>query len=136
MWVMLNDSFLSIVAHRSRKNLLLVRARQRADIEVVFPHAKITRTPKADYEFRASITRRMVERAMVAEVRRIDYFNFKSSVADQRRHNAYLDVWVTMMNWAKPPTTRTPLMMLPYEDPRPDDEDLQAWLPPGSQGLG
>ena len=31
MWVLLNDSFLSIVRHRSKPNHLLVRARRRED---------------------------------------------------------------------------------------------------------
>lgn len=102
MWVMLNDAFLSIVAHRKRRKMLMVRARQHADLAAVFPDATIIATPKCDYPFRVIVTRKRVEAAMIAEVRRIDYFNFKSSVQDVRRHDAYLDVWVTMARWARP----------------------------------
>lgn len=101
MWVMLNDAFLSIVAHPSRPKLLLVRARQREDIEAVFPGANIRATPDRDYQFRALVKRRTVEAAMAAEVRRIDYTNFKNSVVDQRRHDAYLDVWTRMDRWGR-----------------------------------
>jgi hypothetical protein len=41
MWVFLNDSFLSIVAHRTEPGVLLVRARTAGDIEAVFPQAHV-----------------------------------------------------------------------------------------------
>ena len=39
MWIFQNDSFLSIVAHRDKPGMLLVRARKAGDIEAVFPEA-------------------------------------------------------------------------------------------------
>ena len=99
MWVMLNDAFLSIVAHETRPKMLWVRARQREDIEAVFPEAHIRATPQRDYQFRTLVKRTSVERAMAAEVRRIDYTNFKNSVGEPARHDAYLDVWTRMFRW-------------------------------------
>jgi hypothetical protein len=40
-----------------------------------------------------------VKRAIAAEVERIDYPNFKNSVADVERHDAYEEVWDTMLRW-------------------------------------
>ena len=40
MWIFLSDSFLSIVAHRDKPGVLLVRARRAGDIEAVFPDVK------------------------------------------------------------------------------------------------
>lgn len=37
MWICLNDAFLSIVAHRDKPGVLLVRARRPGDIERTFP---------------------------------------------------------------------------------------------------
>jgi hypothetical protein len=105
MWVMLNDSFLSIVKHRTKRNVLLVRARQREDIALVFPDARIIADGGTDYEYRAEIKRRAVEAAMVGEVRRIDYGNFKDSVPDRRRHDIYLTVWSTLMRLGRGRTT-------------------------------
>ena len=99
MWIFANDAFLSIVAHR-HKNLLLVRARKEEDLRAVFPHAQIEATPRRDYQFRAVIKRREVERAMAREVARIDYTNFKDSVVDPERHDACAAVWSTMWRWA------------------------------------
>ena len=43
MWIMLSDSFLSIVHKDCAQDELLVRARRPSDIESVFPDAKVKR---------------------------------------------------------------------------------------------
>lgn len=96
MWIFLNDAFLSIVAHRDRPDDLLVRARAPGDIEMVFPGAVVLSTPAADYPFRAVVDRRVVAGALLSRVAGIDYDNFKGSVAEDTRHDAYLDVWAMM----------------------------------------
>lgn len=96
MWIFLNDAFLSIVAHRDRPDDLLVRARVQGDIEKVFNGVVVIASPMADYPFRAVVDRRIVAGAILARVAGIDYDNFKGSVADDGRHNAYLDVWAMM----------------------------------------
>lgn len=96
MWLMLSDSFLSIVAKDCARDELLVRARRRGDIERVFPKARVVRTPKADYLFRAVVKRSAVKKALAGEVGRISYDNFKDSVADKRLHDAYLRVWTAL----------------------------------------
>lgn len=97
MWLCLNDAFLSIVHKDCARDELLVRARRRGDIEKVFPEAKVIVTmAPADYRFRAVLKRAVVEAAVVGEVRRITYPNFKSSVEDRQLHDAYLQVWTTM----------------------------------------
>lgn len=99
MWVMLSDAFLSIVVHPNRRNTMVVRARKAGDIEMVFPGVRVQRTPDRDYAYRAFIRREQVAQAMADEVRRIDYGNFKNSVMDAKRHDAYLSVWSTMYHW-------------------------------------
>lgn len=99
MWIFLNNSFLSIVApdkKTRRDNRLLVRARAEGDIERVFPKAHVRVTPKADYRFRAWVTRHEVGLAMVKAVSEINYGNFKGSVKEQDRHDAYLSAWAAM----------------------------------------
>ena len=96
MWIFLNDSFLSIVADRDQPNSLMVRARIRGDIERVFPGYDVVETPSADYAFRATIPRRIVAGRLAAYAASIGYDNFKDSVADYARHDAYIGVWTTM----------------------------------------
>jgi hypothetical protein len=93
MWVVLNKAFLSIVADRDDPNRLLVRSRFRDDITAVFPDAKVTETPDADYRFRAFLPRDVVSSALAATVGKIDYPNFKGSVLQQWRHDVYLKIW-------------------------------------------
>lgn len=98
MWVFLSDSFLSIVAHDKRADLLMVRARFPGDIKRVFPKARVQRTRDRDYAYRAAVPRQVVQHALSAAAKAIAYPNFKNSVpADHHaRHAAYLDVWVAM----------------------------------------
>src|SRR5216683_7097861 len=52
MWIMTNDSYLSIVSKDCGPAELLVRARRAGDIEKVFPEAKVTRNTNSDYLYR------------------------------------------------------------------------------------
>ena len=67
MWIYLNNSFLSIVAHNDKPEHMHVRGRRRGDIEAVFPKANVTDTPDRDYAFRADISRSTVEEAMLRQ---------------------------------------------------------------------
>jgi hypothetical protein len=104
MWVFLNNSFLSIVADKNNyKERLLVRARKKGDIEAVFkrfvPKLRVSHTPNNDYPYRTFVPRALVTVAMTAELDRVDYTNFKNSVPDKVRHDAYLTVWNDMRRW-------------------------------------
>lgn len=104
MWIFLNNAFLSIVDPKGayeggtgpQSDRLLVRARIKGDIEAVFPHAKVTETPRRDYRFRALIDRAEVAEAMHRQVMQLDCGNFKGSVPEKARHDAYAGVWGVM----------------------------------------
>jgi hypothetical protein len=96
MWIALNNSFLSIVAHTERSDKLLIRARMPGDIERVFPDADVFTLEHADYKYRAVIDRGDVGNVIADLIEDIDYPDFKSSVADQDRHDAYLKIWSVM----------------------------------------
>ena len=103
MWITLNNSFLSFVAHRELPDALMVRARAAGDIEAVFPTALVTHTPTgADYPYRATIARSEAGAVIGAALAGIDYTNFKSSVRDRNRHDVYLSVWSTMQSLTHP----------------------------------
>ena len=99
MWIFQNDSFLSIVAFRDKPGVLLVRGRKAGDIEAVFPKAKSRENEGTDYQFRADVPAEEVAEAMAERIRAIGYGNFKDSVEDEPRHNAYTDVWTVMRRW-------------------------------------
>jgi len=98
MWVYLNNAFLSIVAHRTKPEYLLVRARLRGDIERVFPGASISESAHNDYRFRTEIKRTDAGRVLGAAVEGLRYDNFKHSVAEPDRHDAYVKAWEAMAN--------------------------------------
>lgn len=93
MWLMISDAFFSIVHKDCARDELMVRARRQGDIEKVFPGTKVRRDDRTDYLFRAVIKRDDVAKALVGELNRVTYPNFKDSVKDHKLHNAYLRVW-------------------------------------------
>ena len=103
MWLCLNDAFFSIVESRPGSDLLLVRARRKGDIEKVFPKADVQRTQGRDYLFRALIHRKTVANVVAAQVGRINYGNFKSSVRDDKLHDAYSAFWSIHARLQSPP---------------------------------
>lgn len=96
MWLFQNDSFISVVAHRDKPGHLLVRSRIEGDIERAIPTAEVYQDASTDYRYRAVITQEALKEALIAAVNEIDYGNFKGSVKDLRRHDAYMRVWSVM----------------------------------------
>src|SRR5258708_8198962 len=86
MWIMTNNSYLSIVSKDCSDNELLVRARRAGDIEKVFPDAKVTRSTNRDYLYRAVLPRDVGKQALAAMIAKIDYPNFNNSVEDSSLH--------------------------------------------------
>lgn len=95
MWIVLNNSFLSIVKNRNDENELLVRARVSGDIEKVFNDADVFEDANADYKYRSYLDKKVVANTISEELMNINYDNFKSSVSkdDKMRSSAYMKVW-------------------------------------------
>lgn len=99
MWIFLNDSMLSVVQKRDDVETLTVRARIKGDIEAVFPNAQVSEGAGTDYRFRTKLPREVVAQAMFDRVMKLKYSNFKGSVKDRKRHDAYMDVWQAMYSF-------------------------------------
>lgn len=109
MWVFLNNSFLSIVQKPGQKDSLTVRARVRGDIERVFPSANVIENAGTDYKYRAVIPRQEVAKAMSDSVMNLTASNFKASVRDRNRLEAYHQVWDVMYDYQRAEENGTPL---------------------------
>lgn len=108
MWIVLNDAFLSIVDQRAAdskrfntspepNDILVVRARVKGDIERVFgSDTRVVSLKHRDYLFRAYLTRQQVMDAIMCEIMSLDYGNFKDSVREDDRHDAYASIWSVM----------------------------------------
>lgn len=98
MWLFVSGGFLSVVAHRTLPDSLLVRARNPDHIRAVFPDVEITYMRAADYPYRVVLNRTMVQEAIVEYLQKMVYDNFKASIEDFDYHDSCIDVWRTM--WA------------------------------------
>lgn len=96
MWVFLSDSFLSVVQKPGQTDTLTVRARIAGDIERVFPDAVVQAGRGTDYKYRAEVARTKVMETLAAQIANLQYANFKATVKDRARHDAYMDVWAVM----------------------------------------
>jgi hypothetical protein len=96
MWIFLSNSFISVVQKPGDKDMLTVRARLEGDIERVFPDAKVQANKGTDYKYRAKVAREVVAKALHYQAMSVSYPNFKSTVKDRKRHDAYMGVWSAM----------------------------------------
>ena len=90
---------LSIVDKGGDGSTLLVRARRQEDITRIFPQAQVQVGGGTDYLYRARIDREEVAQRVAEAVRGIRYPNFKSTVDEEKRHEAYLQVWGEMADF-------------------------------------
>jgi hypothetical protein len=98
MWLFLPTAMVSIVAHRTKPQHLLVRARLRGDLERLFPGCTVQRTPGADYRFRACIHRNDVARVVSQHLLGMQYDNVKNAIphgapVHELRHRFMSEVW-------------------------------------------
>ena len=101
MWIQFNNAFLSIVENRDNELELLVRARIKGDIEKIFPDADVFEDESADYRYRAFISKAKVAERMTLKMKEINYDNFKNSVKETNRKNAYSNVWMELRKLQK-----------------------------------
>ncbi len=68
-------------------------------IEKVFPDAIVLGNVGSDYRYRAFLPRSQVALALVERLEAIGYGNFKNSVRDADLHDAYYQIWGTMVRY-------------------------------------
>jgi hypothetical protein len=94
MWLCLRDGFISVVEHRRRPGVLVVRARNPDHLRKLFPGKKIYVRKGSDYPARVFVKRYEFAEFLVRQASEIDYSNFKNAVTDDELHdNMYLKMW-------------------------------------------
>jgi hypothetical protein len=96
MWLFTSKGFVSVVQDRDNNDNLLVRARVKSHLQALFPQGTVIETQDADYLFRCSLQRKLVEQVMADQVNAIDYGNFKDTVVDPDYHSACLRCWSSL----------------------------------------
>jgi len=104
VWTFTTVGMFSVIQHRDDKDLLLVRARVKGDLENLrdkfLPNlGKIAESPNADYPYRALAWKTDYAEAMKRAVMAIDYTNYKSEVTKTQgseRHDVYMRIWGIM----------------------------------------
>jgi hypothetical protein len=102
MWIFSEGGFISAVAHREKKDTLLVRSRDRVSVEPLakFAEVGIKTTPDADYRYRIEVSKTVFSAWMADQIADLDYDNYKNRV-HQTRGNEFAaplhDVWSVML---------------------------------------
>ena len=99
MWLFGQRGMFSIVQHRDDKDILIVKARVKGDIEQYWPYAEIERNEEFDYLYRANLPRGDVAVAVAQMVHDMDYSSFKGEMHDRaRRYPFYLRIWECLID--------------------------------------
>lgn len=101
MWIFTSKGFVSMVQDFNNPGNLLVRARNKAHLEALFPEEKIQETRLNDYRFRISIPAVKTAEFFRDQIQNIDYNNFKNSIPEDRYHDAAADTWQIMYNYQR-----------------------------------
>lgn len=128
----MQDAFLSVVEHEAESRLLQVRGRMRGDIERVFPEADVIEAVDGDYRFRTSLPRERVAQAISLRIGKIDYTGFPSTIKENDRRSAYINVWNAMYDeqqrlYGPPPRDEDPVIL---DRPRYELEDERYRIVP------
>jgi hypothetical protein len=98
MWICLNDAFVSAVQDRNRPDYLVVRARKRQHLKLLFPDVEVIDTPDADYACRVFVSKQQFIGVLSQRVEDIGYPNFKNSAHEHELHDLYSGFW--QAHWA------------------------------------
>lgn len=99
MWIVTNESFLSVVQDRNNPDQFVIRARIKGDIEKFMGEdtpVNVIEMDKSDYRFRAFVDKSVFRMKMVDAIDSIDYDNFKNTVTERERRAWYLSIWDIM----------------------------------------
>ena len=99
MWIQFNNAFLSIVENRDNKLELLVRARVKGDIEKIFLMLMFLKMIVQIINL-GHLFQKPVAAKMMFKMTDINYDNFKNSVKEIERKNAY-NVWIELRKLQK-----------------------------------
>lgn len=138
MWIFMPDGALSVVAHRHKPAILLVRSRERAILErlandltaqpgVAGP-PPVLETPDADYAFRLEAHRGAFGAWIAREAHRIDWDNFKAraDVVGSRPYAGALHrIWRVLWEALAPVPARTSTDW--WDRPDPEDGAAPTW---------
>ena len=100
MWIMTTRGFYSAVQHRDDPELIMLRARCQKDLlalKELLPELEPYSVPGSDYAWRAVISQKNWQKALVQLAAEIDYPNFKDAVKDQLHKQAYMNVWADLL---------------------------------------
>jgi hypothetical protein len=101
MWIALIDGFISAVQHDRDPAMLVVRARNPDHLRAIFPGRRVYRRAGSDYAARVYVTKEEFAKLLARRARGIDYPNFKSSVADDKLHRMYEQMWLAGWNYQR-----------------------------------
>lgn len=104
MWIFASKGFVSVVRHREKPGILLVRARKMDDLKEFVGakhHDKCFSIQHGDYAHRAELSEEEFVERMTQQIREIRYPNFKNSISSASYHRACSSVWKTMFDYGR-----------------------------------
>lgn len=100
MWVVKNNSFVSIVQDRNDASMVFIRGRRESDVRNFIgsfaSFVDVVETPENDYQFRVHVSKVVLADMMLAATYEVDYPNFKDSIKNDHALSCFShEVWLS-----------------------------------------
>ena len=100
MWIFTKYGFISVVQHNAMPGHFQVKSRVIDPLEILWPEQDIEIIDWADYRFRITLEKEMVNSVLAKETQEVGYTSFKDECrGDHDYHDALVRVWSIMYNY-------------------------------------
>jgi len=91
MWICLNTGFLSVIADKDPRKLIVLARRRRDLLNTFGQDANVVETIDRHYRWRVFVDRESFKAVVAGQIDAISYANFKRSVKDKDLHEMYTE---------------------------------------------
>ena len=91
MWICLNTGFLSVIADKDPRKLIVLARRKRDLLNTFGQDANVVETIDRHYRWRVFVDRESFKAVVAGQIDAISYANFKMSVKDKDLHEMYTE---------------------------------------------
>lgn len=142
MWLFTTDGFFSAVQDQNDTERIMVRARQKKDLEAMLEKLELEDTRilewfGSDYRYRVFIRRLEWAQYVLGEIMALHYTNFKDAALapdDHERSAAYHSIWSRLVAWQDSANQRSWVEAPEYVEGEgiwptyDEEEDPNGWL--------
>ena len=100
MWIFTKYGFVSVVQHNSIDGYFQVKSRVIDPLEILWPEHNVEVIDWADYRFRITLKKELVNSVLLKQIQGVQYTSFKDECRkDIDYHDELVKIWSIMHNY-------------------------------------